>query len=687
MKAHFKKHILKFKRAAGTSRNTLTQKPSWFIFLEEGDKIGIGEVGIIPGLSPDVLDDIEIKLKEICERPEFFHSNKTELINFPAIVFGLETAFISLNAKDPFILFENDFSLKAKPIEINGLVWMGDQAFMKEQISDLIDKGYSCIKMKIGAIDFATEVKLLKSIRNDNSKNDIELRLDANGAFSPNEALEKLETLSQFDIHSIEQPIAANQLEEMAKLCENSPIPIALDEELIGRNEEDISKVLDVIRPQYIILKPGLHGGFERCDQWIKEAEKRTIGWWATSALESNVGLNAIAQWTASKGPTIPQGLGTGSLYTNNVPSPLEIIKSSLVYSKNEKWDLASTERPYIINGKAYSESELLLFIRDSENAPEWEKKIFRSIEEWFDNKDVITFHTSGSTSIPKEILHSKESIGKSVELTAQYFELNSKSTILLALPAEYVAGKMMIYRALHLKCDLHYIEPSSMPKIDQAYNFASFVPMQVEKMMNNSSGLNKIKKVLIGGAPLASQLMDKIKTLSTEFYESYGMTETLTHMALRRVGEEFFKALPSIEFSESKGSLNILAPHISDEVIHTNDLVKLKDNKMFELLGRKDDVINSGGVKIHPSQVERKLERIILEPFYIGSEEDDLLGEKVVLFIEGNEIGSILSKAILNEMKLVLGKFEVPQKTVFVPTFKRTFSGKIIRNKNERSV
>ncbi|NND77312.1 MAG: AMP-binding protein [Flavobacteriales bacterium] len=681
MIARYLKHTLKFNKAAGTSRNTLTQKPSWFILLEDGNKKGIGEVGIIPGLSPDDPEKIEHKLREVCERPEYFHSNKSELEEFPAIVFGLEAAFLSLYARDPFILFENDFSLHEKPIEINGLVWMGNKTFMKEQISDLIERGFTCIKMKIGAIDFSTELNLLKGIRKAFSKDKIELRVDANGAFTFLEALEKLKMLSELGLHSIEQPIAAGNWREMRELCDLSPVPIALDEELIGRNSHDIEKVLDNLLPQFIILKPGLHGGFELCDQWIIAAEQRGIGWWATSALESNIGLNAIAQWAANKGLTIPQGLGTGSLYSNNISSPLVVKGETLVYDQALDWDLTLiNEKHYYINRITYSENELISYAKESiTNCEEWEKEIFESILDWFNEEESIKFQTSGSTGNPKQIFHTKQSICSSSELTAEYFGLNQSSSILLCLPANYVAGKMMIYRALCLNCQLYWTKPISKPKIDQTYDLVSLVPLQMEKLLEDPDALSNIRNILIGGAPVRKQLKHKMLNLRARVVESYGMTETLTHVAMKELGEPYFKGLPSIEFKNGEDGLKILAPHISNNWLQTNDLVEMHGSDGFELVGRLDDVINSGGLKLHPQKIENKLEDLIKVPFYISKAYDEVLGERVILNIEGSE--KDLDKEIL---KSALDKYEIPKDIVFVPTFERTFSGKLIKNKNE---
>lgn len=340
MKATYHKYTLNFKRPSGTSRGVMTTKETWFIILTSNGKEGIGECGILRGLSIDDKPDYEDKLKWICHNIHLgLERLLAELIEYPSIQFGLEMAFKSLESEIKFNLFPSKFTKGQDAIPINGLVWMGDEAFMKTQIKEKIEAGFDCIKMKIGAIDFQTELDILKSIRKEFSVSDIELRVDANGAFLPSEALEKLKQLSEYQLHSIEQPIKAKQYEEMASLCEVTPLPIALDEELIGVfSEEAKLKVLQTIKPQYIILKPSLVGGFSGSQQWINIAESLNIKWWITSALESNVGLNAIAQWTYTLNNTMPQGLGTGSLFTNNFTSPLTVKNGTLQNNLNTDW-------------------------------------------------------------------------------------------------------------------------------------------------------------------------------------------------------------------------------------------------------------------------------------------------------------------------------------------------------------
>jgi O-succinylbenzoate synthase len=341
MKATYHKYILNFKRPSGTSRGVMNEKETWFIVLEENGKKGIGECGILRGLSADDRHDYEEKLNWACQN---IHLGETvlweSLLEFPSIQFGIEMAFLSFKRTNPYVLFPSEFTENLKSIVINGLVWMGEAAFMKEQIEEKLEQGFNCIKLKIGAIDFKKELELLHFIRTHFSSSQIEIRVDANGAFSLSEALDKLNQLNQFELHSIEQPIAKGNKNAMADLCFQTPFPIALDEELIGVfSLKEKEELLQKIKPQYIILKPSFVGGFRGTQEWISLAEKHNIGWWITSALESNIGLNAIAQWTFMQNSKMPQGLGTGALYTNNFECPLEVSKGQLWYNTAKEWD------------------------------------------------------------------------------------------------------------------------------------------------------------------------------------------------------------------------------------------------------------------------------------------------------------------------------------------------------------
>ncbi len=349
----FKKHTLQFRFEAGTSRGVLKTKDTWFISLwnqKDPTIKGIGECGPLKGLSPDDRTDFEIKLQEVCEKANsdslssFSVSDileKFSLQEYPSILFGIETALLDLKNGGQRLIFPSPFTEGKTSIPINGLVWMGGEKFMQDQLEEKIQQGYSCIKLKIGAIDFDTEIKLIESIRKNFSPEQMTIRVDANGAFGFEEAKEKLKLLSNYFIHSIEQPIKAGLPEEMKALCADAAIPIALDEEIIGiKTLEEKRKILEFIRPHYIILKPTLVGGMEMSREWIRLTIPLSIGWWITSALESNIGLNAISQFAAALNVSMPQGLGTGQLYHNNIESPLTIKKGQLFYDPNKEWDL-----------------------------------------------------------------------------------------------------------------------------------------------------------------------------------------------------------------------------------------------------------------------------------------------------------------------------------------------------------
>ena len=327
--------ILHFKQPAGTSRGVYTTRKIWLIHLSDGQHTGVGECAPLPDLSCDALLDSEYAsiLNKICK--DFCQSGDIDydfLRDYPSMLFGLETALLNLQNGDR--LFDTAFSRGEVGIPINGLVWMGNHEEMLRRMEEKLEKGFHCIKLKIGAIDFDQELDLIKRIRDRFSFHEVELRVDANGAFPYDEALYKLELLSQYNIHSIEQPIKAGQWAYMAELCRESPLPIALDEELIGINDPAMKRhMLNIIKPRYIILKPSLHGGMMGCREWIDFARDMGIGSWITSALESNIGLNAIAQFASSvygDHITMPQGLGTGQLFTDNIPMPLEIRNDQL---------------------------------------------------------------------------------------------------------------------------------------------------------------------------------------------------------------------------------------------------------------------------------------------------------------------------------------------------------------------
>ncbi|SHK42483.1 o-succinylbenzoate synthase [Epilithonimonas mollis] len=332
--AKFYPYVLNFKRPSGTSRGVLNTKETYFIEIFEDGKKGIGECALFRGLSFDDDDDYEAALEWACQNINLrLEELQEELVNHPSIIFGIEQALLNLEHQGD-MYFPSDFTDGKGSIKINGLIWMGDADYMQSQIEEKLENNFTCIKLKIG-VDWNSEKEVIKTLRKKFPKDKIELRVDANGAFSPEQTKVVLQELSDLDIHSIEQPIKAGNWKAMAELCKNTPTPIALDEELIGvLNIESKKDILKEITPQYIILKPGLIGGFSGSDEWIDLAEKNNIGWWITSALESNIGLNAIAQYTYLKRNPMPQGLGTGGLFTNNFETPLVLKGENLWFEK-----------------------------------------------------------------------------------------------------------------------------------------------------------------------------------------------------------------------------------------------------------------------------------------------------------------------------------------------------------------
>jgi o-succinylbenzoate synthase len=348
LKAEYCKHTLNFRFDAGTSRGVLKNKTSFFIKLyheSNPEVFGMGEAGPLFGLSID-FDTAGQKLQEIVNN---INAGKMDLadiqsfiifdMDFPSVKFALETAILDLQNGGKRIIYKNDFVLKQSPIAINGLVWMGSKDFMLEQLKEKLTEGFSTIKIKVGAIKLEEELSILNYIRSEFDSDEIELRLDANGGFDPKNALETLKMLSKYEIHSIEQPIKAGQWSEMATICEKSPIPIVLDEDLIGQSPED-TEILEIVKPQYIIIKPSLLGGLTNAEEWIAAAEYNEVGWWLTSALESNIGLNAISQFCFENQTTLPQGLGTGKLYDNNIDSPLTLKEGTIFNNVFQKWNL-----------------------------------------------------------------------------------------------------------------------------------------------------------------------------------------------------------------------------------------------------------------------------------------------------------------------------------------------------------
>ncbi|MBK9275896.1 MAG: o-succinylbenzoate synthase [Flavobacteriales bacterium] len=331
----------------GTSKGTITARTVWYLIAWHRDRpevLGIGEAALFPGHSREFPADVRTKLLELCmETSDWERRLNGDLVDVPSVRFAVEQCLKDLEVGGTKTLFPSAFTLGRQAIPINGLVWMGDKATMKQRIREQLDGGFTTVKMKIGAIGIDDELELLEAVRAEYSPADITLRVDANGAFTAVQAPDVLKRLADLQVHSIEQPVPPGQYEVMAELCADTPIPIALDEDLIGHNTHDAKvDLLDNLRPQFIVIKPSLVGGWAATQEWIDRAKARGIGWWITSALESSIGLNAIAQYTATLNPALAQGLGTGKVYANYIPSPLLAERGLLRYRPEVEWDLSS---------------------------------------------------------------------------------------------------------------------------------------------------------------------------------------------------------------------------------------------------------------------------------------------------------------------------------------------------------
>lgn len=335
MRLQFAPYILKFKEPAGTSRGVLTEKPTCYMRLFDENnpsRYAVGEAAVFPGLSPEADDRFFYKLMELQANVRLGRS--TDLSHFPSLQFGFEQCIRDFTGGCNGIYYPSQFVAGIQSIQINGLVWMGNREEMMERMEKKLEEGFSCIKFKIGAIDWKSEIDMIETVRKRYNRDRVEIRVDANGAFDMDHALPRLKHLADLGVHSIEQPIKAGQPLMMQFLCQVSPLPIALDEELIGKfSMEEKARTLDAIHPQFIVIKPTLTGGYSGAEEWIKLAEERNIGWWITSSLESNIGLNALAQWTATLGNKMPQGLGTGALFTNNLDAPIYLEGDKLRYN------------------------------------------------------------------------------------------------------------------------------------------------------------------------------------------------------------------------------------------------------------------------------------------------------------------------------------------------------------------
>jgi o-succinylbenzoate synthase len=656
-------HQLTFRTPAGTSRGVYTTRDVWYVTVFSQGRWGVGECAPLPGLSCDDLPDYEKILASVCRKVEETGRLDEEALRpYPSILFGLETAFRHFETGS-FRLWDTPFSRGEAGIPINGLVWMGSYEDMLRQAEEKIEVGFRCIKLKIGAIGFEEELALLRHIRKRFSSHEIELRVDANGAFSPEEAPQKLSRLAELDIHSIEQPIRAGQLSEMARLTAQSPIPIALDEELIGYHRvEDKQRLLDAIRPHYIVLKPSLHGGFSGCREWIEEARRRHIGWWITSALESHIGLNAISQWCATLDNPLPQGLGTGEIYNPSHLSPRPPLPRSGGERERERGllyclPLALGEGAGGKGGRAGGRGA------------------------------GVYVTSSGSTGEPRELWVKVEQMAESARMTCAFFGLQRGDRALLCMPLQYIGAKMMVARAIVAGMILIVRPPSGRPLKDEDthFRFVAMTPLQVYNSLQTPverERLMRIEILIIGGGAIDPSLEEELRRFPNDVYSTYGMTETLSHIALRRLNgreaSDFYLPLPGVKLSLSEDNcLLIDAPRICDAPVVTNDVAELLPGGRFRIVGRKDNIINSGGVKVQPEALEDKLRSVVGAPFVITSAPDIRLGEAIVLLVEK---GGCPAGQLRETISPLLSKYERPRIICKVDAIPLAGNGKINR-------
>lgn len=621
----------------------------WFVTVFSEGRWGVGECAPLPGLSCEASEGYGERLAGICREIERRGGFDEEMLRpYPSMLFGMETAFRHLEVGS-FTLWDTPFSRGEAGIPINGLIWMGPCREMRKQIREKLRAGYRCIKLKIGALDFETEYALLRDIRREFGYEGLELRVDANGAFAPEDALEKLRRLSDLGIHSIEQPIRAGQTERMAHLAELSPIPIALDEELTGHHRpEEKQGLLERVRPQFLVLKPSLHGGYSGCGEWIAEAQKRGIGWWITSALESNIGLNAIAQWCATWGNPLPQGLGTGELFTNNLPLPIGI-------------------RPH-------STPPVLGWVKDPPIP--------------WDNGRGGEVRTSGSTGTPQRMYVEPPRMIAGALQTCAVLGLQRGDKALLCMPPQYIGAMMMVARTMVAGLELRVCRPSGHPlqEAKGPFRFAAMLPLQVFNSLQTPlerDRLMRIEILLVGGGVIDAGLAEALRDFPHAVYATYGMTETLSHIALRRLSgagaSELYRPLPGVSLSLSgDGALVIRVPWVSSEPVYTNDLAELLPGG-FRILGRRDNVINSGGVKLIAEVLEEKLRPLFGVGFVVTSVPDVRLGEAVTLLVEE---GEYTLEALREEIAARLSGYERPRHVCFLKNLPIAGNNKVDRKK-----
>lgn len=661
----FRPVTLRFQQPAGTSRGIYTERRLWYVELRGNTTgrqlFGIGECAPLVGLSCDDVPDYEKRLESACRiLAATGEIPRTLLGNYPSILMGLETAVLSYEAclrrGNPFALYDTPFSRGEEGIAINGLVWMGSYDEMFARMEEKLDAGFRCVKLKIGAIDFERELDLLRTLRRRYSAQQLEIRVDANGAFAPREVRDRLHCLADFELHSIEQPIPPGLWSEMGRLCRESPLPIALDEELIGVNSiEERRRLLDTIQPHYIILKPTLHGGFSGAEEWGRLADERGIGHWVTSALESNIGLNAIAQWCSvhyQGARERTQGLGTGQLFIDNYEHITLCVEQGLLWT---------------------GDKDTRAFLRAVE--------LFKS--EWESATPTMEVITSGSTGSPQLLRVEKSRMEASARRTLRFLGLQEGATALLCLPLKYIAGKMMVVRALVGKLRLLCVAPCSHPlrHVVVPPDFIALTPMQALASLRTEGErelLESARCVIIGGGAISPELQSAVRTCRGKVYSTYGMTETLSHIALRRLNGEHpaegYTPLEGVALSlTSEECLVINAPEVCSERLVTRDRAQLHADGTFRLLGRIDNVVCSGGLKLQLEMLEEKLLGLPFR-FMLTAVPDAMLGEALVLLHEPTVI------KVEKICRQRLSRHEQPRHYFCVPHLPFTETGKAAR-------
>jgi len=667
MKVRILPRTLHFKQPAGTSRGVYHDRRVWHIvitYTQNGhNAFGLGECAPLYDLSCDFTEDYENTLFHFCHELEVKGFLDYDALRpYPSILFGLETALLSAKASlrgNYLELFDTPFARGETGIPINGLVWMGSKDEMLARMEEKLEAGFRCIKLKIGAIDWESELEMIRVLRRRFSSQSVEIRVDANGGFTTKNALSRLEELAKYGIHSIEQPIRQGQWKEMAALCRTTPLPIALDEELIGLNTlERKEAFLDEIRPQYLVLKPSLHGGIHGSEEWIREAAKRKIPYWITSALESNIGLNAIAQWASSlpgrqKRPR-HQGLGTGMLFEHN-------FEHAQLYIEGEKlWRTARETR-------------------------EFRKQLNELKNEWESSEPTLTVQTSGSTGIPKQMPAEKARIRLSAAATCRFLNIGKNDQTLLCMPLKYIGGKMQAIRSFLNGSPLIVVKPSAHPLKDLKHSpdFAAMTPMQVWESLQvprERRLLRGIRRLLIGGGSISRKLQEALRRFPHEVYSTYGMTETLSHIALRRLNgpdaEDYYRPLPNVKVSSNPDGCLVIKAPVCQGPLTTNDLAEVLPDGRFRILGRRDNVVCSGGIKWQVEEIEQKIG--LDSPFLLTSVPDERLGEALTLLYESPATEEMVSGICRQR----LSRYEVPKHFIHIDRLPRTETGKPARAK-----